>query len=160
MIILELVIIGAICAMIVHNVQIFGDNWGTKRGMAWKAAWGAFRNFSLERKLVGVGPEMQAVVFHTIRKETGRNFVTAHCEPLQVLISQGIVGIILYMVFWTYLLYLYWKRKLWTKNEAVFFFPLAAYWGQSIFCSVYPVTAALFSVLSGAYLNVCKSTEN
>ena len=159
-IILELVIIGAICAMIVHNVQIFDDNWGTKRGMAWKTAWGAFRNFSLERKLVGVGPEMQAVVFHTIRKKTGRNFVTAHCEPLQVLISQGIVGIILYMVFWTYLLYLYWKRKLWTKNEAVFFFPLAAYWGQSIFCSVYPVTAALFSVLSGAYLNVCKSTEN
>lgn len=80
------------------------------------------------------------------------NLLSAHNDALQVLLAQGIIGLILYSLFWVYLIFLYIRGKLWKKNTGVFFFPIIAYFGQSMFASVYPVTGVVFSVMTALYL--------
>ena len=135
----------------------FNDGWGTGRGLIWRVGWERFLEFPLHNKLTGIGPEMLVTVYTQIRDTAGKNVVSAHCEPLQVLLTQGIAGLGLYLAYWGYLLKLYLGNKLWKKSTAPFFFPLAAYWGQSIFCSAYPVTAIVFSFVSGMYIRATET---
>ena len=92
-----------------------------------------------------------------LKAETGRNVVTAHSDILQILLAQGIVGLGLYFAFWGRMAALFLGKKLWKTNTAVFFFPLAAYWGQSLFCTVYPITAVVFSIMTGLYIKNAES---
>lgn len=141
-----------ICAYVVYTAKHFSDNWGTKRGMIWRVGWEQFHKFPLRKKITGIGPELLFTIYGEIRDINGWNVTSAHCEPLHVLLTQGIIGLGLYVAYWGYLLTLFIKKKLWKNRTGIFFFPLAAYWGQSLFCSVYPVTAVLFSFVSGMYL--------
>ena len=159
LILLESIILMVFIAFAVHTVTHFSDKWGTHRGWIWRVGWEYYLKLPLGRKLIGVGPEMLKTVYSEIRAASGKNVVSAHCEPLQVLITQGIAGLILYIAFWVYLLILFFIKKLWKQNTAVFFFPLAAYWGQSLFCSVYPVTAVLFSFATGLYLKFAEKSD-
>jgi hypothetical protein len=52
---------------------------------------------------------------------------------------------------------LFFEKKLWRRRSAIFFFPLAAYWGQSLFCTVYPITAVVFSIMTGLYIKNAES---
>ena len=143
---------GTICIFAVNSVINFNDNWGNTRGGIWRTGWEYFAGLPLGKKITGLGPEMLFEAYSKMYAETGRNVVTAHCDILQVLLAQGIVGLGLYFAFWGHLLTLFFRKKIWKSNTAVFFFPLAAYWGQSIFCTVYPVTAVVFSFMAGMYL--------
>ena len=149
---IELAAVAMICTYAVNTAVHFNDNWGTNRGMIWRIGWEQYLALPLRKKITGVGPEMLVTVYAGMRAATGKNVVSAHCEPLQILLTQGMIGIILYIIYWGYMLKLYFGKRLWNDSSALFFFPLAAYWGQSLFCSVYPVTAVMFSFASGAYL--------
>ena len=149
---LEALIIVTICGFAVNLVMNFNDGWGNGRGEIWRISWEYFCKLPLRYKITGIGPEMVFQAFIAHLAETGSNVVTAHSDIMQVLLTQGIVGLVLYMSFWGYLTALFFGKKLWKSNTAVFFFPLAAYWGQSLFCTVYPITAAVFSFMAGLYL--------
>ena len=103
---------------------------------------------------------MVFLAFREHLAETGSNVVTAHSDIMQVLLTQGIVGLTLYIAFWGYLTALFFRKKIWKSNTAVFFFPLAAYWGQSLFCTVYPVTAVAFSFMAGLYLRYTEYADS
>lgn len=152
LILLELILFGSIIGALIYSCLHFDDNWGTRRGLIWRTAWEAFAGFSFREKVTGIGPDMLALVFSPLRQSHSFNVLEAHCEPLQVLVSQGIAGLGLYLAFWISLFARYFRGRLWDKSSAVFVFPLAAYLGQSLFCSVYPVTGVMFSVMAGLYL--------
>ena len=149
---LEALIIVTICGFAVSLVRNFNDGWGNGRGEIWRISWEYFCKLPLRNKITGVGPEMVFLAFIPHLAETGSNVVTAHSDIMQVLLTQGIVGLALYFAFWGYLTALFFRKKLWKSTSVVFFFPLAAYWGQSLFCTVYPITAAVFSFMTGLYL--------
>ena len=149
---LEALIIVTICGFAVNLVMNFNDGWGNGRGEIWRISWEYFCKLPLRYKITGIGPEMVFQAFIAHLAETGSNVVTAHSDIMQVLLTQGIVGLALYFAFWGYLTALFFRKKLWKSSTAVFFFPLAAYWGQSLFCTVYPITAAVFSFMTGLYL--------
>ena len=149
---LEALIIVTICGFAVSLVMNFNDGWGNGRGEIWRISWEYFCKLPLRYKITGIGPEMVFQAFIAHLAETGSNVVTAHSDIMQVLLTQGIVGLALYFAFWGYLTALFFRKKLWKSSTAVFFFPLAAYWGQSLFCTVYPITAAVFSFMAGLYL--------
>lgn len=149
---LEALIIMTICSFAVSLVMNFNDGWGNGRGEIWRISWEYFCKLPLRYKITGIGPEMVFQAFIAHLAETGSNVVTAHSDIMQVLLTQGIVGFVLYIAFWGYLTALFFRKKLWKSSTAVFFFPLAAYWGQSLFCTVYPITAAVFSFMAGLYL--------
>jgi O-antigen ligase len=100
---------------------------------------------------------MLFAAYARLKVETGRNVVTAHSDILQILLAQGLVGLGLYFAFWVRMVTLFFRKRLWKTNTAVFFFPLAAYWGQSLFCTVYPVTAVVFSIMTGLYIKNAES---
>ena len=152
LIVLETLIIVAICGFFVILVSNFNDGWGNGRGEIWRISWEYFCELPPRYKITGLGPEMVFLAFREHLAETGSNVVTAHSDIMQVLLTQGIVGLALYIAFWGYLTALFFRKKLWKSSTAVFFFPLAAYWGQSLFCTVYPITAAVFSFMAGLYL--------
>ena len=149
---LEALIIVTICGFAVNLVMNFNDGWGNGRGEIWRISWEYFCKLPLRYKITGIGPEMVFQAFIAHLAETGSNVVTAHSDIMQVLLTQGIVGLALYFAFWGYLTALFFRKKLWKSTSVVFFFPLAAYWGQSLFCTVYPITAAVFSFMTGLYL--------
>ena len=144
---LEALIIVTICGFAVNLVMNFNDGWGNGRGEIWRISWEYFCKLPLRYKITGIGPEMVFQAFIAHLAETGSNVVTAHSDIMQVLLTQGIVGLALYFAFWGYLTALFFRKKLWKSTSVVFFFPLAAYWGQSLFCTVYPITAAVFSFM-------------
>lgn len=148
---LQALILGSIIVWIVYTAGHFSDSWGTRRGLIWRIGWEEFLKYPFSRKMTGIGPEMTAILYARLRVDPGINVVSAHCEPLHVLLTQGTIGFLLYLLFWGYCIYLFIKNSLWKGCRAVWFFPLAAYLGQSFFCTAYPVTAAVFSTAAGFY---------
>ena len=160
LIVLETLIIVAICGFFVILVSNFNDGWGNGRGEIWRISWEYFCELPPRYKITGLGPEMVFLAFREHLAETGSNVVTAHSDIMQVLLTQGIVGLALYIALWGYLAALFFRKKVWKSNTAVFFFPLAAYWGQSLFCTVYPVTAVAFSFMAGLYLRYTEYADS
>lgn len=85
------------------NFFVFNDDWGTYRGTAWRAAWGAWADAPLWRKLVGYGPGMmhQAVEAWAGDNYTARmkTFYAAHNEYLEQLLSTGLLGLAAWVAF-------------------------------------------------------------
>lgn len=85
------------------NFFVFNDDWGTYRGVAWRAAWGVWADGSLWRKLVGFGPGMmhQAVAAWAGDSITPRmsTFYAAHNEYLEQLLSTGLLGLAAWLAF-------------------------------------------------------------
>ena len=80
-----------------HNLLVFNDDWGTYRGVAWRAAFGTWADGSLLRKIVGIGPGMMhtAVAAWAGDAMTARmaTFYAAHNEYLEQLLTTGILGL-------------------------------------------------------------------
>ena len=85
------------------NFFVFNDDWGTYRGTAWRAAWDAWADAPLWRKLVGYGPGMmhQAVEAWAGDNYTARmkTFYAAHNEYLEQLLSTGLLGLAAWVAF-------------------------------------------------------------
>lgn len=146
-------------AAVLWGITHFSDSMGTNRGLIWRVGWEKFCKASVRQKLVGTGPEMLALLYAELRISPGINVLSAHCEPLHILLTQGLIGLGLYLVFWGHMFFL-WKENCRPGEDGncIWFFPLAAYFGHSLFCPLYPVTAALFSAFSGLFLHFCKGT--
>ena len=151
LLIFEIAIFAVIAAAVVYSALHFDNKWGTNRGYIWRVGWSHFRRAPIREKIFGLGPELIAPVYVKYRITRGANVVSAHCEPLHILLTQGIIGLLLYFSFWGYMIAAFIRKRLWKKKAAMFFFPLAAYLGQSVFCTPYPVTAAVFSLMTGLY---------
>ena len=85
------------------NFFVFNDDWGTYRGVAWKAAWSTWLDAPLWRKLAGFGPGMmhQAVAAWAGDAMTDRlnTFYAAHNEYLEQLLSTGLLGLAGWLIF-------------------------------------------------------------
>ena len=93
-----------------HNLLVFNDDWGTYRGVAWRAAFGTWADGSLLRKIVGIGPGMMhtavaawllLVAAHLRRGE--RSWNTPGVAPVMLALcsylAQAVVSIRVSMVF-------------------------------------------------------------
>ena len=152
--VLEVMLLAGMAVGLVYVILHFSDEWGTNRGLIWRTGWEQFLRFPAGRKMTGIGPGLLAIPYAVLRVDPGINVVSAHCEPLHVLLTQGVAGLCLYILLWVRMGTLWFRNRLWRNQRAICFFPLAAYFGHSLFCPLYPVTAALFSVAAGVYLQV------
>lgn len=153
---LEALVLTAAAGAVIYTALHFSDDWGTNRGLIWRTGWEQFLQYSLLRKIAGIGPGMLPVTYAVLRVNPGINVVSAHCEPLHILLTQGIIGLFLYLLLWSRFLLLWVRNHLWKDRRAILFCPLAAFFGSSLFCPLYPVTAAFFSVIAGLYLQAAE----
>lgn len=71
--------------------------WGTNRGYLWKYSAEIFLNLNPFQMLFGIGPDTFGIIFSKYFQNEmieiwNKNVVNAHCEPLQLLITNGILG--------------------------------------------------------------------
>ena len=139
-----------------HNLLVFNDDWGTYRGVAWRAAFGTWADGSLLRKIVGIGPGMMrttAVPAWAGDAMTARmaTFYAAHNEYLEQLLTTGILG----LAAWLLLVAAHLRRgeRSWnTPGVAPVMLALCSYLAQAVVSirvsMVFPLVMLLFGALA------------
>ena len=138
-----------------HNLLVFNDDWGTYRGVAWRAAFGTWADGSLLRKIVGIGPGMMhtAVAAWAGDAMTARmaTFYAAHNEYLEQLLTTGILG----LAAWLLLVAAHLRRgeRSWnTPGVAPVRLALCSYLAQAVVSirvsMVFPLVMLLFGALA------------
>lgn len=117
-----------------HSLLRFTDDWGNSRGALWRMSWECFMQSNWWRKLFGAGPDcfyhalysvyaVNDVIHPTGQWETAV-YANAHNEWLNMLINQGILGLVCYAgIFGTSLVRLWRFRR---KRPEVYWGVLAA----------------------------------
>ncbi len=140
------------------NFFRFDNNWGTYRGVAWKAAWGAFAEAPLWRKLLGYGPgtfhEVIAAWAGGAMTPRLKTFYAAHNEYLEQLLSTGLAG----LAAWAAFLWLHLRRGFagWYSRPgaAPLLLALCSYLAQAVVSirvsMLFPLVMLLFGMLAAA----------
>lgn len=88
------------------NFLVLDWSWGTGRGLAWQAAFGAWRDAPLWRRLLGYGPGMTRDAITLWAPGSGvawperlSTFFAAHNEYLEQLLTTGLLGLAAWAVF-------------------------------------------------------------
>lgn len=122
------------------NILIFNNAWGNHRGFNWRMAWTAFGNSSVKDFLVGVGPDCFADAMNTYCLEevytywSGQSLACAHNEWFNMLVTQGILGVVAYIGIFVAALIR--GAKTASKNPVVipFMALIVAYMSHNFFC--------------------------
>lgn len=144
---LEGLLLMAALAFLVYTLTHFNDKWGTNRGRTWRESWALYGSLPLAQKLLGVGPELLGLYYSELSGDFIRPILSAHSEPLQILLTNGALGLVCWGTVWGMLLARFFRQKLWGRDEIAFFLPLAAYGGQALVNGPQPLNAALLCLM-------------
>lgn len=145
----------------------FDDTLGNTRGFVWNIAIDEFKSMSFGKKLIGHGPETLYHIFvanYSSRfNERGITFDNVHCEPLQYLLTCGLLGLICYITMW--ISYFFKCAKKAGNNPAliIYLLPVFAYLAQSCVNIAQSATTPImfiFFALGAAALESSKSPDN
>ncbi len=150
----EILLSAAALYYLVDMIINFSDQWGTNRGMIWRHSMEVFGSLPFEKKIFGIGPGMTRSYYQNLSREFGKTVLASHSEPIQYLLTTGILGIACWTCAWTGIIRKYFVEKLWQKNEAALFIPLAAYLGQSLVNSPSITNVAVLCVILACFLIV------
>ncbi|MGN0346139.1 MAG: O-antigen ligase family protein [Lachnospiraceae bacterium] len=133
----------------------FDEQWGNQRGFNWRMAWKAFCSAGIKDKFLGVGPDCFAAAMDAYCKAevnaywNGKILACAHNEWLNMLVTQGILGLISYVG-----LFVAAVRRMGRcahKNSELVPFVAAAlaYMGHNLFCYQQCVCTSIMFLLLG-----------
>lgn len=85
---------------LLNKFKLYGA-WGTNRGYIWKYSLEIFSKLNPLQMLFGTGPDTFGIAFRKYYYDEminiwHKNVINAHCELLQLLITNGILGVIAY----------------------------------------------------------------
>lgn len=133
----------------------FDDQWGNHRGFNWRMAIEAFKNASLKDVLVGAGPDcfacsMDKYCFEEVYTYwQGLQLACAHNEWLNMLVTQGVLGVASYIgIFVTVIIRM---GKIGKTEPAVIPFLAAtlAYMGHNFFCYQQCICTPIVFIMMG-----------
>lgn len=147
-VIIEIILAISCIALFVSVIPNIDIDWGNGRFIIWKRSFEGFKEFSIKNKLIGVGPELLYNVYSSLYDQLG--FVLcSHSEPIQVLLSLGIIGFVSYYMCWIIIFIKFYKTN--NKKIIPFYFGMICYFGQSFVNSATTLnvaTLALFIILT------------
>lgn len=104
LIVLNTLLPGSIGPLSEFGIFTFSSSWGSKRGATWQAGIMLYGELSPFKKLIGVGSDCMGAYLQNGAGEELKTFLqtifpnlnltNAHCEPLTVLIQNGVLGLI------------------------------------------------------------------
>ena len=147
---LSLLVLGYLGYTILH----FSDAWGTGRGKTWRVSLEIYRDLPLIKKLFGIGPELLPYYYPDLTDGTRLAITVAHSEPIQLLLTTGLLGLISYLGIWGSVLGAGVKSffgRGGKAGEAMLLLPLAAYFAQGLVNSATVTNAALCFWLLGLW---------
>ena len=137
------------------NFFRFNNAWGNHRGFNWRAAMVALSRASLKDMLIGVGPDCFALSMDKYyEKEVasywhGLQLACAHNEWLNMLITEGILGLVAYVAIFITMFIQAARRA----KECPMYIPcmgaIVAYMGHNIFCYQQCICTPVIFVILG-----------
>lgn len=92
----------------------FNDRWGSLRGFAWIRSLRAFYDYEIHQKLFGAGMEQTLRILTPYFDDPSMLvygvFNDPHCQPLQMLLTCGIVGMTAFVLFYVFMMALLMKH--------------------------------------------------
>lgn len=131
------------------GILVFNDSWGNNRGFAWRNTFEFFRNFDVFKKLFGSGPETYPIYmaencYYEMIERSNTIFDSPHSEPVQILFTTGIVGLIAYYGVFVSALMKALKKNRWARACAI---AVISYICASVINISVPITTPLFFLL-------------
>ena len=104
LLLLGMLVIAVLLVIQLTDYNPFPDSFGNNRGFIWKLCAGFYQKYSAQRKIIGIGPDCFAsysmldwdFMMKLMEQYPGVRLVTAHSEPLTMLLNNGAVGVISY----------------------------------------------------------------
>ncbi|MCQ2520760.1 MAG: O-antigen ligase family protein [Lachnospiraceae bacterium] len=118
----------------------FTDLWGNHRGFNWRMSMTAFQHASFKDIMIGVGPDcfscaMDKYCYAEVEQYwQGLKLACAHNEFLNMLITQGVLGLISYLGIFISFLVAAGKRAMENKRLIPYMAAVIAYLGHNFFC--------------------------
>jgi O-antigen ligase len=144
----------------VFSMYPFENEMGSYRGFIWNLSIDDFKNMSLFRKLFGYGPETIYSVYYSkyhteMVNVTGVVYDNVHSEPLEYLMTSGILGAVSYLTLVISLLVRLCKKARHDSDAYMFLLPVFAYFTQSFVNIAQSATTPLYFLiiaLAGGFL--------
>lgn len=130
-----------------HALSFFDAFWGTGRAWTWGKSLEKYRAFPLREKMWGVGPEMLRERYEDISEFFGKPLTVSHSEPLQVLLTMGAIGLLIWAAICVFVIYRFIKTRAWTKESCIYYLPLFAYMGQAAVNSASTLNVLLLTII-------------
>ena len=130
----------------------FSDEFGSYRGFIWRLAVDDFAKADLTTKLFGYGPETIISVYNSkyydqMIATTGVVYDNVHCEPLQYLVTTGIVGFLAYMLLTICIISMLYKKARRNRETYMYLIPIFAYLAQSFVNIAQSATTPIFFLI-------------
>ena len=145
-ILISTVLLGAL-AVLIRDYTLNPYNFGSGRGAIWNESVRIFiKEYSLRQKIIGVGPDMLGTWYQNLSIGFGQHVLVSHSEPLQVLMTFGVVGMAVYIIgcgiVFTELM-----KKRNDPQYMIYGVSVLAYFGQSLLNSAGTVNIAILVVM-------------
>ncbi len=103
------------------------------RLLIWERSWQAYRDeYSIFMKFFGIGPELQQLVYQPLSEKFGVLYNASHSEAVQLLLTNGILGLISYLFFWGVIFASFFRPENKDTLMTAIYMGLIAYFGQSL----------------------------
>lgn len=157
-----------VCIILVTNGRVSPENpinqvayfhfnvaWGNHRGFNWRMAMQAITHASPKDMLIGVGPDCFAEAMNRYCREqvfsywNGIQLACAHNEFLNLLVTQGILGLAAYLGIFVYSLVRFGRGVKQEPRIIIYMASIVAYLGHNFFCYQQCVATPIIFILIG-----------
>ena len=155
------IVLAVIFASLVYSVITFSDAFGSHRGLIWRVSLEQFSDFSIKEKLFGIGTDMLRGSYGEVERVfEGLTVISSHSEPIQALLTMGILGLTAWSLIIGVTVYNFFKvlrniKYVNTEGLYAFFLPIAAYFSQSLVNSATTVNLCLITVIFSYFSYEC-----
>lgn len=130
----------------------FPDAFGSYRGFIWRLSLEDFTKLSFFKQLFGYGPETLLNVYNSKYHDemvgvTGVIYDNVHSEPLEYLVTTGILGFLAYMILVISLVYRLYKTAKSDTGAYLYLVPVFAYFAQSFVNIAQSATTPIYFLL-------------
>lgn len=150
-----IVMILAVVLILFEAIKSGDAEWGTGRLIIWKESFRQFNRYTPFMKIFGIGPELLTNVYARLTTYENALYNSSHSEPIQMLMSMGISGLLAWITCWVGVFVLYFKTK--KNNQYAYigiFSGLFAYFGQSFVNSATLVNVCILTMFIIQILNI------
>ena len=158
-IVCEALLIAAVIYFLIDTIRNFNDEWGSGRGQIWRYTVEFFGGMPFFNKLIGMGPETLHIHNVPLSNAMQMNVLANHSDFLQLLITNGIIGVGAWITMWGSIIYKQIKHGNMDDCSFAFFATLMCYMGQSTVNTIQGMTTGMLSVLMGIYLGYARKNK-
>lgn len=143
-------------AVLIYEISVFEDGWGTGRGLLWICTYNLFSNFKWIYKIFGCGCDCFGIAFLSkYLSYIDGIYLNAHNEFLQYLVTMGLFGLVSYGMIWLSAGKMFIQKKEKYITDWMLFSGIAGYLGQSVVNNPQALNYAVLFLMFALFKKSC-----